>query len=258
MPRFCAHLGYQFTEVPLLERFEAAADAGFAAIELPGPYAHPAADLRARARARGLEYVQLALPLGNAAAGEKGIGCHPGREREQDDGLARALAYAVELGCRRIHPMCGIRPPDVSRDDALSIYVAAVRRAADAAAARGVDVLVEAINSRDVPGYLVDRPDVALEVIDRCARPNVRLLLDAYHATVVGEDPTAIVREHLPRIGHIQVADHPGRHEPGTGRIDFEAFFAALDSLGYAGWVGCEYVPSGRTEDGLGWLDRYR
>lgn len=258
MPRFCAHLGYQFTEVPFAARFNAAANAGFAAIEFPAPYATPAAELAMLTNARNLVWVQFALPMGDTAAGEKGICCHPGREQELAEGLARAIDYATALRCTRVHAMSGIVPAGVSRADAMTTYIRNLCYVADVAALHELEVLVESINSRDVPGYLVDRPSLGLDILERCARANVRLLLDTYHATTMGEDPVALVRAHADVIGHVQVADHPGRHEPGTGTIPFASFFDVLDEHGYEGWVGCEYVPARRTEDGLGWLDRYR
>ena len=257
MPKFCAHLGYQFTEVHLADRFGAAADAGFTAIEHPAPYSVPAIELARHLKARGLAWIQFALPMGNSAAGEKGIVCHPGRESEIEQGLERAIDYAESLSCPRIHAMSGIVPKAVSREAAIATYTNNLRFIADRAAQRGLEVLVESINSIDVPGYLVDRPSLALKIIENCARPNVRLLLDTYHATTMDEDPVGIIRSNSAAIGHVQVADHPGRHEPGTGCVPFAEVFASLDGEGYAGWVGCEYIPAGRTEDGLGWLTPY-
>lgn len=258
MPRFCAHLGYQFTEVPPMERFAAAAGAGFEAIEFPAPFPHPATELQAALQANGLRYIQFALPLGDAAAKEKGFVCHPGRERELDEGIARAVGYAKTLDCRLVHAMSGVVPPGVTRGEAMRTYLANLAHVADRMADHGIDVLVEAISAEAVPGYLVDRPSVALQILEECGRPNVYFLLDTYHAAATGEDPVAQVRDHLPRIAHVQIADYPGRHEPGTGRLDFRNFFRALDELDYQGWVGCEYVPAARTEAGLGWLDPYR
>ena len=257
MPRFCAHLGYQFTEVPFAARFDAAANAGFTAIEFPAPYNVPAAELAERLRRRDLAWIQFALPMGNVAADEKGITCHPGRERDIEQNLARAISYATTLNCSRIHAMSGIVPANVSVAEALATYTDNLRYIADTASKFGLEVLVESINSRDVPGYLVDRPSLALDILEHCARPNLRILVDTYHAVTMGEDPVALIRTHAAAVGHVQVADHPGRHEPGTGTIPFANFFDTLDTHGYTGWVGCEYLPAGRTEDGLGWLEPY-
>ncbi len=252
MVKFCAHIGYQFTEVPFFDRFAAAAASGFRAIEFPAPYAYSAGETARVLRANGLTYVQFALPMGGA--GEKGILCHPGRRAELDEGIARAIDYAQALDCRLIHAMSGILPPAVSQDDAMRIYVENLRHVADRLAPHDLTVLVEPINGViDMPDYLVDRPSLGLSVLEACARQNVKLLFDTYHSTVAGEDPVLFTRAHIARFGHVQIADHPGRHEPGTGLIDFPQFFGLLDSLGFAGWVGCEYKPAGRTQDGLDW-----
>jgi hydroxypyruvate isomerase len=257
MVRFCAHIGYQFTELPFFERFSAAAAAGFRAVEFPAPYAFSARELARALRDGGLSYVQFALPMGRASAGEKGIGCHPGRRDELDEGIALAIDYARSLDCRLVHAMAGILPDGHSREEGIRTYVDNLRRVADRLEPHGITVLLEPINSLDVPGYLVDRPSLALSILDTCARPNIRLLFDAYHSAVMAEDPVYFVRAHAARIGHVQVADYPGRHEPGTGSIDFSALFDALDTLGYTGWIGCEYKPAGRTTDGLGWRARW-
>ena len=257
LPRLCAHLGYQFNEVALAGRFAAAAAAGFRGVEHPAPYELPAAAVRSALDAHGLRYVQLALPMGNRAAGDKGIACHPGREPEQQQGLRVAVEYATIVGAQWIHPMAGVVPAGVPRATALEHYVGNLRRASDAAAAAGLRVLVEFINPLDVPGYLIDSPQAALDAIARSGSDNIRVLVDSYHFAVVGIDAAAFVRAHAARVGHLQIADHPGRHEPGTGGIDFDALFATLDDVGYGGWVGCEYLPSGRTDAGLGWRDRF-
>jgi hydroxypyruvate isomerase len=257
MIRFCAHIGYQFTEVPFFERFAAAAAQGFRAIEFPAPYAFPAQEIARLLRDNGLSYAQFALPMGNASAGEKGIGCHPGRRAELDEGIAMAIEYARFLDCKLVHAMAGILPAGLSKEDGIRTHIESLRHVADRLAPHGITVLVEPINSVEVPGYLVDRPSVALSILNACGRTNVRLLFDAYHSAVMGEDPVSFVRAHVARIGHVQVADHPGRHEPGTGSIDFPALFDALNTLGYTGWVGCEYKPLSRTVDGLGWRKRW-
>ncbi len=256
MPRYCAHLGYQFNEVPFPKRFGAAAAVGLRAVEFPAPYTHTTADLNSWLAEAGLAMVQFALPMGNVQRGDKGFVCHPGRGAELTEGIERSIEYAKALDCHRVHAMGGIVPTGVTREAAFETYVENLARVADALAPHGIEVLVEAINSVDVPGYLIDRPHVALDALARCGRANVRYLFDTYHAATMGEDPVAIARAHTAAIGHVQVADFPGRHEPLTGTIDFAGVFAALDEGDFAGWVGCEYVPAGDTAAGLAWRER--
>ncbi len=250
--RLSAHLGYLFTELPLEARFEAARDAGFVAVEHPAPYALPA-DHAARLLAdSGLPYVQFGLPSGDASRGEKGIAIHAGRRSEFLDGLARALDYADALGVSMLHVMAGIVPADLDRERAWGAYLEHLSLAAEAAGATGRTILVEAMSPGAVPGYLVATPADAERALRACGAPNVKLLLDVFHTESVGDDPAATLERLSDKVAHVHIADLPGRHEPGTGRIDFQAVARALD--GYGGHVGCEYVPAGRTGDGLAWM----
>lgn len=252
MPRFAANLTLMFTEVPFLDRFAAAAAAGFAAVEFLFPYAHPAAEMRGRAEAAGVEVVLINMPSGDWDAGERGVAVFPDRADELTAGLKTALRYATELGVPRLHMMAGLAPSsDLS---ARARYLDSLRQASDAAGAAGLDVLIEPLNRHDMPGYFLDSFDLAAEIITDLDRPNLKLQYDIYHRQIMHGDVTRSLRAMLPLIGHIQTASVPARNEPGTGELDDFRIFDLLDRLGYAGWVGCEYRPKGRTPDGLGWL----
>ncbi len=250
-----AHLGYMFNEYPLTERFAAAAEAGFTAVEHPGPYEIPARDLKARLADLGLHFVQMALPAGDPARGEKGIACLPGRQQDFDLHLAKGLDYAEELGCGMVHVMAGVIPPGDARDDLWPVYVDRLRQAAEAAARRDITILIEPIGIGTIANYFMDDPYAALRAAGDT--PNIRLLFDAFHTTNAGMDAADFVSAHADMIAHIHIADHPGRHEPGTGAFDFSRFFAALDAVGYGGRIGLEYLPAGNTREGLAWLDAY-
>lgn len=257
MPRFAANLTLLFTELPFLERFGAAAAAGFRAVEFVSPYEHAPGDVARELRAHGLEVSVFNFPAGDWGRGDRGLACDPRRAAELEESIPRALAWARALGCPRVHCMAGLRPPDLPLAVVDATYVASLRRAADALAAEGRTLLVEAINDVDMPGYHVTTAAQALAAIAAVGRPNVRFQLDAYHLHVKGDDPVAVLERHRDVIGHVQIADAPGRHEPGTGVIDLAGFLERLDALGYPGWVGCEYRPATTTAAGLGWLDRW-
>lgn len=256
MRRYSAHLGYMFTEHALEDRFAAAAACGFRDVEHPGPYAIPADRVADLLREHGLRFVQMALRAGDPARGEKGIACLPGREAEFRDSVAAGLAYAKAIGSGFIHVMSGLKPADVSPDNVWRTYVANLRHACGAAAEAGIPVLVEPIGAATISGYLVDHPDIALRALEEVGASNLYLLFDAFHATNAGVDPSTFVRNHHARIRHVHIADHPGRHEPGTGTFDFGRFFSALDAVGYGGAIGLEYIPAGETGAGLGWRER--
>ncbi|HEY6105618.1 MAG TPA: hydroxypyruvate isomerase [Anaeromyxobacteraceae bacterium] len=258
MPRFAANLSLLFGEVDFLDRFEAAARAGFEAVEVQVPYDWPAEAIAERLARHRLELVLLNLPAGDWAGGERGIACHPGREAEHREGVERAIRYARALGTRQLNCLAGIAPAGVAPEVARRTFVANLRLAAARLAEAGLRLNIEAVNTRDVPGFWLHGTAQAAGVVDEVGAPNLFLQLDAYHARAMGEDLAAALERFLPRLGHVQVADHPGRHEPGTGETDLAAFFATLDRKGYAGWVGCEYRPLGRTEDGLSWLEPWR
>ncbi|HET6921551.1 MAG TPA: hydroxypyruvate isomerase [Anaeromyxobacteraceae bacterium] len=258
MPRFAANLSMLFGEVDFLDRFEAAARAGFRGVEAQFPYDWPAEAIAERLRRHRLELVLHNLPAGDWAGGERGIACHPGREVEFREGVERALRYAAALGCRQVNCLAGIAPAGVAPGAVRRTLVANLRLAAARLGEAGLRLNVEAVNSRDVPGFWLDGSAQAAGIVEEVGAPNLFLQLDAYHARAMGEDLAAAVERFLPRIGHVQIADHPGRHEPGTGQTDLAAFLGMLDRRGYAGWVGCEYRPLGRTEAGLGWLAPWR
>jgi len=252
MIQLCANLSTLFTELPFPGRFEAAAAAGFRAVECQFPYDFPPDEIAARLDAANLELVLINAPPG--AAGERGIASLPGREADFDASIGRALAHARPLGVRRVHVMAGLLPAGADRGRHLDTYVANLVRAADRFADAGVTAMIEPINTRvDVPGYLLDGTALALECIERTDRPNVRLQYDVYHMQIMEGDLLRSIARLLPLIGHIQIADNPGRHEPGTGEIAFERLLPAIDALGYQGYVGCEYAPAAGTREGLGW-----
>lgn len=254
MLRFSANLSFLFLDRPFLERFEAAAACGFKGVEFHFPYAFPVDEVRDAARRAGVEVVLFNFPPGDWAAGERGIACLPERVGEFRDGVELAARYAEALDCPRLNALAGLRPAGHGDAALLTTLVDNLRHAADAFAPAGREVLTEPLNSRDTPGFYLDRTAPALAVIAAAGRPNLRLQCDIYHAQVMEGDLARTLERHLPAIGHIQLADNPGRHEPGTGEINFPFLFGHLEALGYAGWIGAEYVPSERSEDSLGWL----
>lgn len=250
MPRFAANLSFLFTELPFLDRFDAAAKAGFKGVEFMFPYATPAEDIRARLDANGLSLVLFNLPPGHWDKGERGFTALPGREDEFASAVDLALGYAEALGCPRLHAMAGLAEHGANRET----YVANLRLAASWAAEQGVEILIEPINTRDMPGYFLTRTADAAAVIDEVGAPNIGLQFDLYHRHLTEGGVEAALREYGPLVRHIQCADPPDRGEPGgSGDLDYQALFRAIDASGYAGWIGCEYKPRGGTEAGLGW-----
>jgi 2-dehydrotetronate isomerase len=257
MPRFAANLSTMFTERPFLERCAAARAAGFAAVECQFPYEVEAADLKAELAAQRLRLLLLNTSPGAFAAGERGLAGLPGREADFRTALDRALAYAEVLDCPQIHVMAGVQPQGASRETCRATYKANLRIAAEAAAAAGRLALIEPINTRDIPGFLLNTPDEGAALVEELGLPALRLQFDFYHAQIMAGDLARSFERHLPQIAHVQIAGVPERHEPDVGEINYPYLFDLLDRLGYQGWVGCEYVPAGRTEDGLGWALRY-
>ncbi len=257
MPRFAANLTMLFTELPPLQRFAAAAAAGFEAVEFLFPYGFEVSRIAEALSAHRLQLVLHNLPAGDWEAGERGIACHPSRVGEFRAGVARAIEYATALRCPRVNCLAGIAPPGESLELVLSTLVENLRFAAGELRRAGIELLLEPVNTRDVPGFFVSRTDQALAVLDTVGADNLRLQFDIYHAQVMEGDLARTLEARLGRIGHLQVADNPGRHEPGTGEINYPYLFARLDALGYAGWIGCEYRPAAATEAGLGWLSSY-
>lgn len=254
MPRFSASLTMLFTEVPFLERFAAARRAGFPAVEFVSPYDHPAEEVARAAREAGVEVALLNLPAGDWAKGDRGMACHPARVGEFRESVSRALDYALALDCPRLHAMAGLRPAGHDETSLRATYVENLRFAAEALARRGRALLVEGINGRDMPGYYLATSRQAFELMDEVSAPNLLFLYDAYHMQIMEGDLAPTLERRLPRIGHVQIADTPGRHEPGTGEINYRFLLRHLDAIGYRGLVGCEYRPLGTTEAGLGWM----
>ena len=250
MPTFCANLSLMFTELPFLDRFEASRRAGFSGVEFMFPYDVSAAEIAGRLQANGLDQVLFNLPPGDWAGGERGIAALPDRVDEFRAGVATALDYALALGCKQVHCLAGI----ASGAQAHDTYLANLRVAAEAFGKHGIDVLIEPINTRDIPGYFLTGTQQALAVISSVGAANLRLQYDCYHMQIMEGDLTPTIERLLPSIGHIQIADTPGRHEPGTGEINYAFVFEHLDKIGYRGWVGCEYRPLAATQDGLGWF----
>ena len=257
MPRFCANIGFLFPDITFLDRFDAAAGAGFAGVEFASPYEFPAAELRARLDAAGVGLVLINTPAGNRAAGERGFACLPGRTGIFRDGFEQALDYATSLDCKLVHVMAGVPPADLPYDTALALYAANLAWAAERAMTAGVKLTIEPLNPRDAPGYLLRTQEQGAAIVAAIGRDRMGLQFDIYHCQTAQGDVTTRLAALLPAIEHMQLADVPGRHEPGTGEIGWEYVFRCIDELGYAGWIGCEYAPLGDTVAGLAWRQRY-
>ena len=254
MPRFAANLAYLFTERPLIERFAAAADAGFTAVELQFPYDHAPASVKAELTRHRLTQLGVNTPFGRE--GEFGVAAVPGREPDFDRLFGQALDYIVAIGGRAIHCLAGKVPPE-QRPAANKTFVANLTRAADLAAAHGITLLIEPINARDRPDYFLTRVEHAADIIAEVGRENVKIQFDFYHVQIVSGDLIRRFEKHFPLVGHVQIAGVPSRHEPNEGEVNYPAIFALLDKIGYAGFVGCEYRPRDKTEAGLGWARPY-
>lgn len=255
MPRFAANLGFLFPEHAFLDRFAAARAAGFRGVEFAAPYAHPAREIRKRLDDHGLECVLFNFPL--AAGGEgpgAGIGCRPESVDAFRAGVDRALEYAAVLGNRRINCIAGTTRPGEDPARCEDTLVDNLRYAAPRLAAQRITLLLEPINSRDTPGFLVDTAAGGARVIERARVPNLALQLDLYHAAMMGDEPAAALARHRAIVGHIQFADVPGRGEPGSGTLDFARLFGAIDASGYDGWVAAEYRPTRGTPQTLHWF----
>jgi hydroxypyruvate isomerase len=253
VPRFAANLAYLFTERPLLERFGAAAAAGFRAVELQFPYDHAPSAVKAELERHGLTMLGVNTALGRSG---EGVAAVPGHEQEFATLFKQALDYVAAIGGCQIHCLAGKVPPE-QRPAAETTFIRNLARAADAAREQHITVLVEPINPRDRPDYFLTRAEQAADIIAKVERPNVRIQFDFYHAQIVGGDLIRRFEKHLPLVGHVQIAAVPSRQEPDEGEVNYPAIFAALDRLGYDGWIGCEYRPRGKTEDGLGWARGY-
>ena len=269
MPRFAANLSMLYPELEFLDRFEAAARDGFEGVEYLFPYAWDAREIAARLKANGLQQVLFNAAPGNWDGGERGLACLPGREADFRKALDQALDYADALQCSRVHVMAGLLPAGASRESVQATYVANLKLAAGLAARHGVDLLLEPINPRDIPGFFLNRQDHAHRLLAEIGAPNVKVQFDLYHCQVVEGDVAMKIRQYLPtgRVGHFQIAGVPQRHEPDLGEVNYPYLFGVIDevaaSCGWQGWVGCEYRPArgaqtGGTTAGLGWLKRWK
>jgi 2-dehydrotetronate isomerase len=257
MPRFAANLSMMYNEVPFLERFAACARDGFQGVEFLFPYAFPAEAIAAELERHGLQQVLFNTVPGAFEAGERGLASLPGREAEFLAGVDRAIEYAIALRCPRLHAMAGIAPPDADRGERREVYVGNLREAATRCAKHGITLLIEPINTRDIPGFFLNRQADAHAVVGDVGAGNLKVQMDLYHCQIVEGDLAMRIRQHLAGVGHVQIAGVPERHEPDVGEINYRYLFALLDELGYDGWIGCEYRPRAGTSAGLGWLRPY-
>lgn len=258
MPRFAANLTMMFNERPFLERFAAAAHAGFKGVEYLFPYDYEKSALKQALAENRLTQVLHNLPAGNWQAGERGIACHPDRVKEFSEGVDRAIDYATTLGCSQLNCLAGIPPAGADPAEVRATFVGNLQRAASKLKAAGIRLLIEPINTRDIPKFFLSHTGQAIEIIRAVGSDNLFLQYDVYHMQIMEGDLTKTIERQLPQIAHMQVADPPLRNEPGSGEINFTNLFHAIDKLGYTGWIGCEYKPAGKTEDGLGWFTAYK
>lgn len=254
MTTFAANLSMLFTEAPFIERFGRAARAGFTQVECQFPYEATPEAIQAELQAHGLSLILHNLPAGNWAGGERGIACHPDRVEEFKRGVEQAITYATALGVKKINCLAGIKPAGVGEAEARSVLVANLRHAAQRLAEHGIDLLIEPINTFDIPGFFVTTTAQGLAILDEVGAPNAYIQYDAYHMQRMEGELCGTLQRHLARIGHIQIADNPGRNEPGTGEINYPFLFAHLQRIGWSGPIGCEYKPAAGTEAGLGWM----
>jgi hydroxypyruvate isomerase len=254
VPKFAANLTMLFNELPFLDRFAAAKTAGFSGVEFLFPYDFEKVVLREKLDRYGLSQVLHNLPAGNWAAGERGIAVLPDRISEFRAGVERAIDYAKALDCRQLNCLAGIAPDGADAKTLRRVFVDNLRFAADALARHNIRLLIEPINTRDIPGFFLSRTQQAQDIIAEVGSDNLFIQYDIYHMQVMEGDLALTIRKHLGRIAHIQLADNPGRNEPGTGEINFPYLFRYLDEIGYAGWIGCEYKPKTATEESLEWF----
>jgi len=258
MPNLAANISLLFPDLPFAERFAAAAKAGFRHVEYQMPYAFGSAkEIAACARAAGVEVVLHNLPAGDAARGDRGIGCQPERVSEFREGVERAIEYAKAVGCPRLNALAGIAPAGAAREKVMETLVENLRFAAGQFKAAGLTLLTEPCNTRTIPGFFLNGSKAGIDVIDAVGADNLLLQYDVFHMQIVEGDLAKTIERLLPRIGHIQIADVPGRNEPGTGEINFSWLLPHIDGLGYKGWIGAEYIPKGDTIQGLSWAAPY-
>lgn len=258
MPKLAANLSLFFPQLPFLERFGAAAKAGFRYVEYQFPYGlGSAAEVAASARAARIDVVLHNLPGGDAAKGDRGIACQPARVSEFREGVERAIEYARTAGCPRLNALAGIAPPGVPREKLKQTLIENLRFAAGKLKQAGLTLLTEPANTRTIPGFFLNTSQEAIEVIDAVGADNLQLQYDIFHMQIVEGDLAKTIERLLPRIGHLQLADVPDRHEPGSGEINYAWLLPQIDRLGYQGWIGCEYIPKGDTVQGLSWATPY-
>ena len=254
MPKFAANLSMMFNEVPFLERFETAARAGFSAVEFLFPYEYSPEQVAGTAKAAGVQIVLFNMPPGNWAAGERGLTGLPGREQEFRDNVTKAVTYAKALGVPRIHAMAGVAPAGADMAACKATLIANLKFAAAELAKHDLTLLLEAINTRDIPGFLVNTQKESYAICEAVGAPNMKMQMDLYHMQVMEGDLATSLTKYAPHCGHIQIAGCPERNEPDTGEVRYEYLFKLLDQIGYEGWLGCEYRPAGKTNEGLRWL----
>jgi hydroxypyruvate isomerase len=257
MPRFSANISMLFKELELPERLDAAAQAGFKAVEIQFPYSWDKDRLAQIARHAGVEVVLINIPAGDPEKGDRGIACLPSRVAEFRQGVGRAIEYAKALGCQQMNCLAGVAPPDIDDAKLRRTYVSNLRYAAGELGRHAMTLLIEPISTRTIPGFYLNKSAQALAIMNEARAANLKLQYDLFHMRIMGDDLAGTLSANLARIGHMQIADVPGRHEPGTGEIDFPPLFDLIDRLGYRGWIGAEYVPSGKTEDSLAWVRKY-
>lgn len=257
MPKFSANLTMLFTDVDFMDRFEKASQFGFKGVEYLFPYGWKEEQLSEKLEKYGLQQVLHNLPAGNWGAGERGIACLPAREGEFQEGVGKAIEYAKALNCKRLNCLVGKTPQGVPPEKVRQTLVSNLQFAAAVLEKEGIRLLIEPLNDRDIPGFYLVHTKDALHLMEGVNHPNLWLQYDVYHMQVMEGNLTKTIQDNLARIAHIQIADNPGRHEPGTGEINFVNLFRFIDASGYDGWIGCEYVPIGRTEDGFQWLKPY-
>ena len=257
MPNFAANLTMTFNEVDFLDRFSAAASAGFRGVEYLFPYDYEPSQLAGKLEQHGLKQVLHNLPAGDWAAGERGIACHPDRVGEFQEGVGKAIEYATALNCPQVNCLAGIAPEGVAPEDADATLVNNLAFAAEQLKGAGITLLIEPINTIDIPGFVLNYPEQARDLIERVGSDNLFLQHDLYHMQIMQGDLARNIERNQDIIRHVQIADNPGRHEPGTGEINYGYLFNYLDDLGYDGWIGCEYVPATTTNEGLSWTKPY-
>ena len=258
MPKFCANLTMMFNEVDFLDRFAAAAEAGFEGVEYLFPYPFEKEDVAGRLQDAGLTQILHNLPAGDWDAGERGIAILADRKAEFEDGVGRAIEYAQALGCTQLNCLAGVAPDGAAPEALEETFVENLKFAAGKLESAGIKLLIEPINTIDIPGFFLNRTEQALGIIDKVGSANLGLQYDIYHMQIMEGDLARTIEANLAGIGHMQLADNPGRNEPGTGEINYPFLFGFIDGLGYDGWIGCEYKPAAGTQEGLGWFDAAR